>query len=109
MPVLNTNRYLALHERRFGNLIEEHTTVKRIRIEEAFDTGSPSYIMEIEGSPNPHIFPVDSETRKIRNLKKGDKIIIKRCKSKPFKIAGITYESGETILYLKDSIDQYVI
>lgn len=109
MPVLNRNRYLALHDRRIRNLITTEETIEEVRMEETPDTKSPYYKMIIKGSDSQFIFPVDGETRKIGNLTKGNKLIFKRSKTNPFVIIEITDKNGEIIYSPKDSIDQYVV
>lgn len=109
MPILNVNHYLALHEKRTGNLLDEKVTVVNVTEEKTYDTGFSYYRMNVKGSQFPLIFPAEHETRKIGDLKKGDEVILRRCKSNPAKIAEIVHKNGEIIFSPQDGISQYVV
>lgn len=113
MPTLNDSFYLALFEKRKNKLLTDTATVKNVKREETYDTRLPYFVLEVRTGfvrrrQSSLIFPVDAETEKIGNLKKGEKIVLKRCCSDVSKIAEIAYENGELIFSLEDPSNGYI-
>lgn len=108
MSILNDYYNLALSDIRKRNLISEEVTVESVNEESTFDTGNPYYVIGIRELGTVLLFPVTHQTRKIGDLKAGDRIVLNRCVSKRSVIAGIRYKNGETIFSSEDPANQYV-